>query len=523
MIQFEFRFPAGRWHATAWGTHVNEGVPEWPPSPWRICRALYATWFHKHQTSIPRGVMDTLIEALIEAPLPRFQLPVAVAAHTRHYMPSIEGKKESKTKIFDTFVQFSKADDSNRLGVQWKVNLTPEQKEVLGQLLSSMSYFGRAESLVEACLLPEDAPKFTVNSMPLYGGEDSDDTVESTRLPAPLPQREYSLWKNEVLAQTGNKGGKKKKIVLPDHVRECLLIDTEEWKSRQWSQAPGSRWVVYRRPARSFRIRPSSHRTSANENLPTLARFAIAGDVPPDITQALSLGNRLHRALVKWSEGSPAFTGCDENEKPLTGHRHAFYLSEPSSSRGEIRTINIYAPMGFGPREREALEQLRSVWDYDSRRLKIALVSLGQPAPQKKSETSQLFSTSAIWTSITPFVPTRHPKTTKSGTPKCDEHGLQIGSPEHDLLRLLALQHPDLPRPEIESIPGPDLPRRLVWLDYQRQRRNGKGTLSDIRGHGFRLTFPEPVTGPIALGYSCHYGLGLFVPSKVKKEIDLNL
>src|SRR5690606_27706915 len=92
MIQFEFRFPAGRWHATAWGTHVNEGVPEWPPSPWRICRALYATWFHKHQTSIPRSVMDAMIEDLIEAPLPRFQLPVAVAAHTRHYMPSIEGK-----------------------------------------------------------------------------------------------------------------------------------------------------------------------------------------------------------------------------------------------------------------------------------------------------------------------------------------------------------------------------------------------------------------------------------------------
>ena len=38
------RFPWGRYHATAWGRQANEGAAEWPPSPWRILRALYATW-----------------------------------------------------------------------------------------------------------------------------------------------------------------------------------------------------------------------------------------------------------------------------------------------------------------------------------------------------------------------------------------------------------------------------------------------------------------------------------------------
>jgi CRISPR-associated protein Csb2 len=28
----------------------------------------------------------------------------------------------------------------------------------------------------------------------------------------------------------------------------------------------------------------------------------------------------------------------------------------------------------------------------------------------------------------------------------------------------------------------------------------------------FRLTFRQPVRGPIALGYSSHFGLGLFLP-----------
>lgn len=512
MIQIEFRFPAGRWHATAWGTHVNEGVPEWPPSPWRICRALYATWFHKHQTSIPRATVDGLLEALIEAPLPRFHLPPAVAAHTRHYMPSIEGKKESKTKIFDTFVQFAKPDDASCIGVQWEVTLAFDHRNALGELLASMSYFGRAESLVEAALLPDDAPPFSINSMPAFHETGADDSAESTRLLAPLPQKEYALWKQEILAQLGQQGGRKKKTVLPEHVRDCLLIDTAEWKAQQWSQAPGTRWVVYRRPARAFSIRPDKQNRASDSALPTLARFAIAGDVPPDITQALSLGNRLHLALVKWSDGSPVFTGCDANEKPLTGHQHAFYLSEPSGPRGEIRYVNIFAPMGFGARERQALERLRSVWDYDNRRLKIALVSLGEPQTGSTEENNTLFTSSTTWTSITPFVPTRHPKKSRGGVPKCDENGLQIGSPEHDLLRLLTLKHSDLPPPKIEAIPGPNLSRRLVWLDYQRQRRNGQGTHSDIRGHGFRLTFPEPVSGPIALGYGAHFGLGLFVP-----------
>jgi CRISPR-associated protein Csb2 len=34
------RFPGGRYHATPWGHHVNEGQVEWPPSPWRLLRAL---------------------------------------------------------------------------------------------------------------------------------------------------------------------------------------------------------------------------------------------------------------------------------------------------------------------------------------------------------------------------------------------------------------------------------------------------------------------------------------------------
>jgi len=44
MLIIELAFLNGRFHATPWGRHVNEGAPEWPPSPYRLVRALYDTW-----------------------------------------------------------------------------------------------------------------------------------------------------------------------------------------------------------------------------------------------------------------------------------------------------------------------------------------------------------------------------------------------------------------------------------------------------------------------------------------------
>src|ERR1043166_4261706 len=103
MTVLELRFPAGRYHATAWGRHVNEGAVEWPPSPSRILRALIATWYLTARSEIAEATVPALADALSEPPV--FRLPRATTAHTRHYMPYNEGKNEKTTKVFDTFVQ----------------------------------------------------------------------------------------------------------------------------------------------------------------------------------------------------------------------------------------------------------------------------------------------------------------------------------------------------------------------------------------------------------------------------------
>src|SRR5438093_9632692 len=83
----ELRFPTGRFHATPWGRHVNEGAVEWPPSPWRLLRALIATWHLKNKSnSVTEPTLRALVAKLAGA-IPTYQLPRATAGHTRHYMP----------------------------------------------------------------------------------------------------------------------------------------------------------------------------------------------------------------------------------------------------------------------------------------------------------------------------------------------------------------------------------------------------------------------------------------------------
>ena len=65
MTTIELRFAANRFHATPWGRHVNEGVPEWPPSPYRLMRALYDAWKRKHP-ALTEAEVGEVITALSE-------------------------------------------------------------------------------------------------------------------------------------------------------------------------------------------------------------------------------------------------------------------------------------------------------------------------------------------------------------------------------------------------------------------------------------------------------------------------
>lgn len=261
----------------------------------------------------------------------------------------------------------------------------------------------------------------------------------------------------------------------------------------------------------------SDTKSGKTTNGPTLARFSLDNKAPR-LTDAIILGERVHAALVEISDGSAIFTGCDEQGRPLEGHAHAYILSESNQALGhgkggEITHLTIYAPAGFGHREISTLEALREVRG-DGIEADLVLLGMGQPGDFGGNDTgkgeSALLAESRYWKSRTPFISTRHPKATRAGVPKLDSTGLQIGSPEHELLRLIGLA--GLPEPEaVKPVYFTDLAgERTSWSSFRRARNQGGGRRAGSVGYGFRIEFPEPVQGPVALGYGAHFGMGTF-------------
>ena len=144
-VVIRMTFPGGRYHATPWGKHVNEGVPEWPPSPWRLLRALVAVW-KRTRPDVPTETVKRILEAL--AAPPQFHLPKHRVAHTRHYMPWEKKGPQDRTLIFDTFVSVGRGDP---LYIRWAdAELSTNDTRLLGEILGNLTSLGRAEGWVDA-------------------------------------------------------------------------------------------------------------------------------------------------------------------------------------------------------------------------------------------------------------------------------------------------------------------------------------------------------------------------------------
>jgi len=102
MLAIELNLLTGRFHATPWGRNVNEGEPEWPPSPYRLIRGLYDVWKRK-LSDWPESRIEPIFAALASEP-PVFYLPAASASHTRSYLSQNDKNAEKKQLIFDAFV-----------------------------------------------------------------------------------------------------------------------------------------------------------------------------------------------------------------------------------------------------------------------------------------------------------------------------------------------------------------------------------------------------------------------------------
>ncbi len=470
MIRFEIRFPSGRFHATPWGHHVNEGVPEWPPSPWRIARALAAAMY----TRCPELDRSIALAALrlLAAP-PSFTLPPATASHTRHYLSQNKTDRAGRM-VFDAFVA---VDRTASIVAHWPIEPSPAERRALAAMASEVSYLGRAEAWCDMRLMGEAEQAPPGNCANSDGRAAENMTTERVLCPA------------------------------EGFTEEDLGRTTSALQKEGWSDPPGTRWVFYRRPSDALTTRVHGAAPMNDTSRPTVAEFALGGTVLPLFTDAVRVADQIRGAAMSrfGTPPSPVLSGKDaRSEARRDQHQHAHYVPEARGKTNRITHVMVYAPEGFGEAEQRALAAVRFLkQEHERPTLDVVLTGFGKAGDFVKA--SPLFGVSRRWRSKTPFVLPRHPKKGKD-------------SPREQLVRELELRA--FPAPvAVEPSDGASLfdpsagdAAKTRWLSFrmQRLRDRGKDRVAGAGFGGFVLEFEEAQPGPILLGYGAHYGLGQF-------------
>jgi CRISPR-associated protein Csb2 len=119
-------------------------------------------------------------------------------------------------------------------------------------------------------------------------------------------------------------------------------------------------------------------------------------------------------------------------------------------------------------------------------------------APKAFADVCALLRSSRSWISVTPYLMPWHAK-----------RGFGIVEQiRREMERRVAF-----PPPVAVDVPDQKaLPKRAIKFHRIRSRRGL--SQPDMLGTFVRLRFEEEFGGPIALGFACHYGLGLFTPGE---------
>jgi CRISPR-associated protein Csb2 len=175
---------------------------------------------------------------------------------------------------------------------------------------------------------------------------------------------------------------------------------------------------------------------------------------------------------------------------------------------GRLDHLTVFAPMGFGALEQQALESLRRLHFGDGEPLRVLLIGLGRSEDYR----SPLLESSTVWTSATPFVVTRYPKLRGTKRDRPEDYASPRAFAEH-VLRQELQRRGELPPVvsicEEEGI-GPQRLRSIQFQRFRSKRGDDGGRRPAFIG---RIQFASPVRGPLCLGHSCHFGLGLFLPA----------
>lgn len=507
-------FPLGRFHATPWRVNpYDDPFGEWPPSPWRFVRALIARWYQWSRETVDSPdaeQLDRLVAALCDSSY-SFHVPAAAlrGRPLRQYHPvefgwepaaKSKGKGKNKKAIpqFKTYGTSLVQDnywctpDGSSGAIWWFLQSelwTPELIEVLDHCLARLIYFGRAES-------------FTA--------------IERTSDCPPQPNCE---------PHARPRSSASVRVLVPQTTatRKDVERVTDDPQVVTTTVPPGAR-MMYADPL----VRPAARElpvTFPPRQDCRLIQLAIGWHVPPELRSVVRLTARFRSAVLRellliktqgrhtsWSTAPKAVReavadmfGKDADGEPLKEHNHTEFLAWWQSRIPTRLLIRRSSPV-FDQDDQAAIFKAaaRAVsWAAIDRRRdewKIRLIPLDEAVPAPPGFDGRLART---WEAMTPYVPPRH--YLRDGNPRASE------SIAKQIRRELSFRHvSSAEQVEVKEMAD------STWVTVHLLGRNARAAermfLGDRRAYWLRLIFPEPVAGPIRLGHSSTFGLGLFRP-----------
>jgi CRISPR-associated protein Csb2 len=287
MLLIELGFPAGRYHATPWGRHVNEGVPEWPPSPYRLIRALYDAWKRK-RPDWPEQQVARILETLAAAP-PSYYIPPTAVSHTKSYLSRNERDPVAKTAIFDGFVALS---PRSTVLMGWPdADLDASTSAGLDELLSILNYLGRSESWIAARLV-HGVREVDWNCRPAAGAEEGTRELEWVPVAVPIAPADFLPFK---LKKPIN--GKKSLSWM-----DAIATGTGTILDLKLSHPPAMRFVSYLRPGDCFTVAPNPRRAQRAQGINAVL-YAFDSKVLPQVTETLEVAERARTILMGIHKG----------------------------------------------------------------------------------------------------------------------------------------------------------------------------------------------------------------------------
>ena len=554
MTVIQIVFPWGRYYAHPWGLNpVRLREAEWPPSPWRLLRALASSWFRANPGMALGGDAVAVIESLGRV-LPEIGMGKVAFGQTVHYQPNYGAavtveKQDARYK--NTRHENHFAAVHGPVIFRWPgICLSEIQVTLLAGLLSDLSYFGRSESICQAELITAQI----VNGLPEIGwclptgGRKISAQCRDVFCPNPADFHVTDLWARRSGSPNSDSPD------APKHLVDALLSTD--------MKPDGAQWISYEMPAdwpgnRVVRTSRTTHEDMKPLNdgprIARYLRFSLQCRVPVQPKFTVPLAEQFRAAAnshfcKEFGDGQSSFAlfghPKDRPKDAVEEHQHAFYLptrsfgdDENLDETGQITNLHVWCPYGFTRAETQILLRVqRLMWKDGRYPVRPVLTAMSMEPPIGVPLATGTVK-SRIWRSETPFVPPRHfyrgdrskPKMRESDSPERQLIGClrQAGITTSGEVRRLALS--EMRREPIESLPpmplwsivrapsGEETPFADAVTSPTHTNGSDVGRTGNQQRIGFfmEIRFESEVALSMpAFGHSNHFGLGLFVPTR---------